>query len=772
MLTKFSWFPREELTKLNETETSDAPAAIPVRSSPRRGPLGRDANAAETAQCETGGGGAAAAAPLPARAAHERSRSMPLSQPAPVRGRNKAERKTAESKVPLAQRLNQFPNQSLSIVQGKLHCNACPFDIFNKHSSIKIHVNSEEHKARLQIWESRVEADSGLKSDLLAYFEEHSDETGHTVEGDVLVFRFRTMEAFLKAGVAPSVIDMLRPLLQRGGLALTGSQHLRLFIPKVEAAEIKLLKSELRDQYIGIAFDGTTRLGEAINITGRWCTADFRIRMRLLDLTTLEQHVTHQFLASHVSDVTGRQRSIPNAMVVNTARDSVAVNGAACRLLTTATYTSAADTLCFCHTCCHVGERFELEVLDDFMTPWLELVGGRNPHAGAKLLWKQMVAPVTVPGYSNVRWYSKAEIEFVIARAGMQQLGDFITECEQRNYGHATQQKLRSIYDNKTASLRLELAAILDMEIVVKTTYELEGDRLEILLTYDKIEALRALGRSIKAYNDGVLPNVDATLRRLMQLKKDVTVEKYYAAHGICTAKLVKVEKVDSTLYPGKQVDAWKVKYVSDGLEEHFEVEELRSGKVGPAPTGGADGKPVLVVRHLPERKAICDALAPGFDYLEARITGTCQENYSLVDMYELCRVVRIFDPSYAGAYASPASVDALSAVTPLLALGFVPRLKAELPLYLTAAANAPAFDRGDVAAYTEGVLKWWRTNGSGFKQWALAARIVFAISPNSASCERVFSLVKLMYGDQQISTLADAIRAALMLRYNDRVVG
>ena len=28
------------------------------------------------------------------------------------------------------------------------------------------------------------------------------------------------------------------------------------------------------------------------------------------------------------------------------------------------------------------------------------------------------------------------------------------------------------------------------------------------------------------------------------------------------------------------------------------------------------------------------------------------------------------------------------------------------------------------------------------------------------------------VFGEQQISTLADAIRAALMLRYNDRMVG
>ena len=96
--------------------------------------------------------------------------------------------------------------------------------------------------------------------------------------------------------------------------------------------------------------------------------------------------------------------------------------------------------------------------------------------------------------------------------------------------------------------------------------------------------------------------------------------------------------------------------------------------------------------------------------------------------MYELLRVVRIFDPNFAANNATPAFVDGLSAVKPLLGLGFIPQLKAELPLYIAAATNAPIFDRTSVATYTEDVLKWWRTNGSGFKQWACAARVVFAI--------------------------------------------
>jgi len=169
---------------------------------------------------------------------------------------------------------------------------------------------------------------------------------------------------------------------------------------------------------------------------------------------------------------------------------------------------------------------------------------------------------------------------------------------------------------------------------------------------------------------------------------------------------------------------------------------------------------------------AICDRLVPGFEYLEARITGTCDAQYSLVSMYELCDLVRVFDPNFAAAHANPAFLDCMSVITPLNALNMLDGMKQELPLYLAAAASAPAFNKGSVADYTEAILKWWRTNGSSFKAWALAARVVFAISPNSASCERVFALLKRLFGEQQMSSLADLVQAALMLNYNNRAVG
>jgi hypothetical protein len=58
------------------------------------------------------------------------------------------------------------------------------------------------------------------------------------------------------------------------------------------------------------------------------------------------------------------------------------------------------------------------------------------------------------------------------------------------------------------------------------------------------------------------------------------------------------------------------------------------------------------------------------------------------------------------------------------------------------------------------------------FSAWALAARIVFAISPNSASCERVFALLRNLFGDEQMNALADYLQTSLMLNYHNRVVG
>mmetsp|Transcript_3786 Transcript_3786/g.11791 ORF Transcript_3786/g.11791 Transcript_3786/m.11791 type:complete len:205 (+) Transcript_3786:279-893(+) len=200
----------------------------------------------------------------------------------------------------------------------------------------------------------------------------------------------------------------------------------------------------------------------------------------------MAQHMNAQQLAAHITDVYMVKLGIQSSMIVGRSRDSCSTNSAASRRLAV-TFANSVDVLCICHTLCHVGERFQLPTLEEFMTPWLELVGGHGAHHSAKQLWKETVAPATVPGYSNVHWYAKAEIIFVIAEAGTRRLRDFLQECERRDYGDATRRKMISIYENKGTMLRLEIAGMLDMRKLVSTTYEIEGDRLDILLVFDRL---------------------------------------------------------------------------------------------------------------------------------------------------------------------------------------------------------------------------------------------------------------------------------------------
>jgi len=94
--------------------------------------------------------------------------------------------------------------------------------------------------------------------------------------------------------------------------------------------------------------------------------------------------------------------------------------------------------------------------------------------------------------------------------------------------------------------------------------------------------------------------------------------------------------------------------------------------------------------------------------------------------------------------------------------------LERDYHLYLSAARGF-SVDDSDVDVFTEAVLAWWKNHGSSTGSWREAAEIIFSLTPNSASAERVFSLLKSMFGDKQERCLADIVQSSIMLNYNKR---
>ncbi len=66
-------------------------------------------------------------------------------------------------------------------------------------------------------------------------------------------------------------------------------------------------------------------------------------------------------------------------------------------------------------------------------------------------------------------------------------------------------------------------------------------------------------------------------------------------------------------------------------------------------------------------------------------------------------------------------------------------------------------------------MLKWWKQNAPELPYWADAAQKVLLVQPSSAASERVFSLLKASFNEQQDSTLQDYLESSLMLQYNKR---
>ena len=681
----------------------------------------------------------------------ERDRALKIKPLAPVRGhRLGAVRKTGSS-VPITQRLLDFPDQSFCEDCGTLFCRCCKVEVTNTQALIKQHMNTKMHISKLDFFLKRNQDDSAQKDVISAYCLANPAEALSTVPADVQLFRFRAVEAFMGSGIALAKLDDLRPLLERGGCkSLGGSSNLRTYVPKVRDTEVLRLKEELKDQYFSISFDATRRCGDAVNFVARFCTESFAIVYRLVLFITAEKHLDGASTARLLTQLLLSKLGIDIFRLIAFMRDSASANGVAVRSLL-ATFSCSTDILCVPHTLNLVGAHFELAVLEEFLTPFIILVCN---DGAAKNVWKKLIGEPVV-GFSVTRWHCKAEIAMQIGMH-FDKLEGLLGRLRAEGIGDATTLKMQRILSEDCQRLQLQLAAMIDMRRLVVTTGELEGDRLELLLAFGRIEDIRSLGRSLQ--QEGILPNVDAVIRSSLDLKPGVQLRKLWPAHGgYYDAKVISSSDVYSTITPGLIVKAWTVEY-TDKTREDLEEIELRK---------------LLVVINTKERKEIVDCLSPGFAYLERRVLNDCSTAYHCGPEIELFRLAQAFDPTFAVEHTITTDwVLALAGIRPLsIDESLLNLMCVELPTYLSEAKSV-IVNRADVNDFTEAVLQFWRIRVSVLPGWARAARIVFAISCNSASCERVFSLLDSMFDSEQRSALSDYVGGSLMLKYNKRTLG
>ena len=136
------------------------------------------------------------------------------------------------------------------------------------------------------------------------------------------------------------------------------------------------------------------------------------------------------------------------------------------------------------------------------------------------------------------------------------------------------------------------------------------------------------------------------------------------------------------------------------------------------------------------------------------------------VDLYGLLmafKVARLFFPvSVQWLRPTDASVESFMAFPFLDSDAIINSLKAELLVYLAAAEDVNVLNE-------EQKVEWWHRQEKRLPRWATAAKQVLLIQPSSAAAERVFSILKASFNEQQSCALVDYIQASVKAQYNKR---
>ena len=326
---------------------------------------------------------------------------------------------------------------------------------------------------------------------------------GETLPESQQVYRVKVVRTFLQAGVPLSKLSDFRDLLEENGYRLSDRRFMFDLVPFILKEEETCLKQELRGKQVGVIFDGTTRLGEALAIILRFVSESWTLEQRLVRIQLLSKSMTGEEIARELIHVLSATYTIGHDQLIAAMRDRAAVNGVAMRTLTVV-YPKLLDVGCFSHTIDRVGEHFKTPVLSEFSTSWIMLFS-HSPKA--KLLWREQTGRAMI-SYSATRWWSRWEVFHQL----LVQFGDVELFLQRNDLATASRQKLLTFFQDpqKTALLNIELASIIDWgEAFVKATYNLEGDGPLAFTCYEIVQTIVA---SIQVANT---PNVSAVAKCL-----------------------------------------------------------------------------------------------------------------------------------------------------------------------------------------------------------------------------------------------------------------
>ena len=429
-----------------------------------------------------------------------RKRKIPRNPPKGLK-KGKGTVASEPQKVRPSTRVEEFPDQHLSVVSSKLFCMACREHLSLKKSVIAFHVKSGKHIAGVERLRSREKREQSI-AEMLKKYDNDVHPVGENLPENERIYRIKVLTCFLKSGTPLNKLDCFRDIFEEGGYRLTSSKHLGELIPFVRRQQEEKLKDELEGKDVSIIFDGTTHICEALVIVVRYIDEQWHVQQRIIRLMLLAKSLSGEELARQLIVSLSTELNISGDRLIAAMHDRASVNSVAIRTLKIL-YPKLIDVGCFSHTLDLVGEKFHTPTLDNFIKIWIGMFARSTK---TKLAWTSSTG-LAVPTYCPTRWWSKWEVINQVHNT----FGDIPPFLQNKDLP-PSRLKLQEIINDplKYCQLCIELAITVDAgEPLVKATYRLESDGPLVFSVYEEISNLRA------TIHNEHYPNVFAISRHL-----------------------------------------------------------------------------------------------------------------------------------------------------------------------------------------------------------------------------------------------------------------
>jgi len=202
-------------------------------------------------------------------------------------------------------------------------------------------------------------------------------------------------------------------------------------------------------------------------------------------LQLLAKPINGEEVVRDILSVLSTELGIQSSDLLAGIRDRASVNNVAMHLISVM-YPTVLDVGCFSYTLNNVGEQFRTLVLDKFMKHWQEMFSRSHK---ARLQWLKQTGRA-LKTYSPTRWWSRWECEKQL----FELWGDVPSFlASSGDTAPKSREKLSKLLATKLEQLVVELAITIDVgEVLVKTTYTLEGDGPMAFKCYEMISAIKA----------------------------------------------------------------------------------------------------------------------------------------------------------------------------------------------------------------------------------------------------------------------------------------